>query len=158
MAINNYNDFLKIYEKPSVDGVIVGFSGIDPQKKTSGSGMGGGCDCDNTTLTDEQKAIVDEKINEKIHELETRIGGGNVDPKEIDHEVLKRLYGGDVLGHYHLTEYEWVRLGKMISILFPNGETEPIFPSDIENKLKRETWTFVLEDDTTYQRDVAIWN
>ena len=30
--------------------------------------------------------------------------------------------------------------------------------TDIENKLKRETWTFVLEDDTTYQKDVAIWD
>ena len=247
MAINNYEDFLKVYEKPSVDGVIVGFSGIDPQKKSSGSGMGGECDCDNTTLTNEQQAIVDRKINEKFHELETRIDGGNVDPKEIDHEVLKNLYGGNSNGHYHLskeerdkiiaypsfselslnilqniqnvqhekllgllggdddghfhltqaersklqsypefgnlgnslsvnhekmsgllggnpdghyhmTEDERANLLKIITAFFPNGAVEPVFPSDTENKLKRETWTFVLEDDTTYQRDVAIWN
>ena len=258
MAINNYEDFLKVYENPSLDGVIVGFSGIDPQKKSSGSDMGDGCDCDNTTLTDEQKTIVDEKIYEKFHELEIRIDSGNIDPdaeedevlpgyldpKEIDHEVLKNLYGGGTSGHYHLfkeerdkiisypsyselslnisqniqherllgllggdnnghfhltqaersklqgypefgnlgnsisvnheringllggnsdghyhmTENERTNLLKIITALFPNGASEPVLPSDIENKLRRETWTFVLEDDTTYQRDVAIWN
>ena len=302
MAINNYEDFLKVYEKPSLDGVIVGFSGIDPQKKSSGSGVSGGdgCECDNTTLTDEQQSIVDGKIYEKFNELEIRIDSGNIDPdaeeddilpgyldqKEIDHEVLKNLYGGGSEGHYHLskaerdkiisypsyselslnisqniqherllgllggddnghfhltqaersklqgypefgnlgnsisvnhegisgllggddnghfhltqaersklqnypefsnlensinvnheringllggnsdghyhmTENERANLLKIITALFPNGAIEPVLPSDIENKLSRETWTFVLEDDTTYQRDVAIWN
>lgn len=252
MAINNYDEFLEKYDKPTLDGLIVGFSGIDPQKKTSGDG----CDCDNTKLTDEQKAIVDEKIYEKFHELEIRIDSGNVDPdeedevipgylvpSEIDHEVLKNLYGGGSSGHYHLskeerdklisypsystlslnisqniqhekllgllggddnghfhltqaeraklqgypefsnlgnslsvnhekisgllggnsdghyhmTDSERSNLLKIITALFPNGATEPVLPSDIENKLRRETWTFVLDDDTTYQREVAIW-
>lgn len=59
MAINNYDEFLEKYDKPTLDGLIVGFSGIDPQKKTSGDG----CGCDNTILTDEQKAIVNTQIS-----------------------------------------------------------------------------------------------
>ena len=59
MAINNYDDFIKVYDKPTLDGLIVGFSGIDPQKK---KGDGDGCDCDNTKLTEEQQAIVDGQI------------------------------------------------------------------------------------------------
>ena len=256
MAINNYDDFIKVYDKPTLDGLIVGFSGIDPQKK---KGDGDGCDCDNTKLTEEQQAIVDGQILEHIRNLEIRVDCGNVnpddddddyvlpgylDPTEIDHEKLKNLYGGgpnghyhlskeerDKLiaypsysnlslnisqniqhekllgllggndnghfhltrtelsklqgypefgnlgnslsvnhekisgllggnsdGHYHMTEDERANLLKIIAALFPNGASEPVLPSDIENKLRRETWTFVLEDDTTYQRDVAIWN
>lgn len=253
MAINNYDEFLEKYDKPTLDGLIVGFSGIDPQKKTGGDS----CDCDNTKLTEEQQAIVDGQILEHIKNLEIRIDCGNVnpddtddyvlpgylDPTEIDHEVLKNLYGGGSSGHYHLskeerdkliaypsysalslnisqniqhekllgllggddnghfhltqaertklqgypefsnlgnslsvnhekisgllggnsdghyhmTDSERSNLLKIITALFPNGATEPVLPSDIDDKFMRETWTFVLDDDTTYQREVAIW-
>ena len=296
MAINNYDEFLQNYDKPTLDGLIVGFSGIDPQRKQENKQE---CGCDNTTLTDEQKAIVDDKIYEKFHELEIRIDSGNInpdadddvlpgylDPTEIDHEKLKNLYGsgngkhyhlsqdereklisypsysdlslnisqniqherllgllggdtnghfhltqaernklqgypefsnlgnslsvnhekingllgGNSEGHYHLTEEEITKLQsypafsnlvsslnvnhekisgllggnseghyhmtdskrtnllKIITALFPNGAVEPVLPSDVDDKLSRETWTFVLEDDTTYTRDVAVWN
>ena len=76
----------------------------------------------------------------------------------VNHEKISGLLGGNSDGHYHMTESERANLLKIIAALFPNGASEPVLPSDIENKLRRETWTFVLEDDTTYQRDVAIWN
>ena len=37
MAINNYKEFLKAYEQPKIDGLIVGFSGIDPAPIQNGT-------------------------------------------------------------------------------------------------------------------------
>lgn len=55
---------------------------------------------------------------------------------DISHERLNTLLGGNKDGHYHLTEYEFDKLHRLIEVLFPNGEENPIFPSgtlDINN-------------------------
>ena len=62
MAIQSYFDeFKQNYEKPQVDGLIVGFSGIDPQRKSSGDNS-----YNNSTLSQEQKDIVRQLIREAL--------------------------------------------------------------------------------------------
>ena len=74
-----------------------------------------------------------------------------------DHEQLTNLLGGNTNGHYHLSNDEKSNLLKIISTLIDTSSGAVKIPSDVENKLTRETWTFVLEDDSTYTRDVGIW-
>ena len=96
MAIQSYFDeFKQNYERPQVDGLIVGFSGIDPQRKSSNDSSYNTstlsqeqrdivrqlirealsvidfsqCDCDPTQLSDEQKDIITRLIEQKIEEL-----------------------------------------------------------------------------------------
>ena len=52
-----------------------------------------------------------------------------IDPKDIPHEKLADLLGGDDDGHYHVTEEEMQKLNDLITAYFPNGATEPVIPS-----------------------------
>ena len=95
---NSYLDeFKKTYERPQVDGLIVGFSGIDPQKKKETVSLSNeqqeiikqlilgeisteaGCKCDNSILSDEQKNIVNNIVNNKILRLIFNIDSGDLD-------------------------------------------------------------------------------
>lgn len=106
-------DFEQKYNKPQIEQITVGFSGIDPTPKyTGGSG----------------EALADEVLK-KLEELEIRIDSGNIDPDtpepapspspapviqtENDHEKLNNLLGGNSDGHYHLTEDELEKLQNM---------------------------------------------
>ena len=208
MAIKDWmDDFRKKYERPQMNNVTVGFSGIDPSLKGSE-----GCQCDPNDLTAAQKTIVNNQINEAISNLAIQIDAGNVDPdveepevipvyvepSDIDHEKLGGLLGGSEDGYYHLTSEELQKLksypavaqimnslngdhekltnlkggnsdghfhltnderSKLLLILSAliNSSGEVELPSDVENKLTRETWTFELEDGSSYTRDVALW-
>ena len=46
-----------------------------------------------------------------------------------DHEKLSSLMGGVSGQHYHFTSDEWTKLRKVLAKLFPDGATEPQFPS-----------------------------
>ena len=102
---NSYlDDFKNKYERPQVDGLIVGFSGIDPQRKPEGSGsselsdeqfnaiqdiiqnefnsfteISGNCNCDWSILTDEQKKIVLSLIERKLETIKISYDGGEID-------------------------------------------------------------------------------
>ncbi len=112
---NYYEEFEKKYEKPVLNGLVVGFSGIDPSVK-------GNCDCDTNELTDEQLAIVNGEIEKKFNELKILIDSGNVDPYTpeptptpsptptpilANHEELEGLQGGQDGEHYHLSEDDY---------------------------------------------------
>ena len=86
MAIQSYIDeFKQNYEKPQVDGLIVGFSGIDPQRKSSGSsGSGSSCNCDNSILSDAQKEIVLNLIHEALSVID--FSECNCDPTQLSDE------------------------------------------------------------------------
>lgn len=106
-------DFERKYNKPIVEPITVGFSGLDPTPKYIG-GSG--------------EAVADEVLK-KLEELEIRIDSGNIDPDtpepapspspapviqtENDHEKLNNLLGGNSDGHYHLTEDELEKLQNM---------------------------------------------
>ena len=109
-------EFERKYEKPVLNGLVVGFSGIDPQKK-------GDCGCDPDELTDAQLAIVNEEIDKAIDELIILIDSGEIGsdyptppptptptptptPILTNHEELEGLQGGQEGEHYHLTEAE----------------------------------------------------
>ena len=83
MANNSYFDeFNKNYERPQVDGLIVGFSGIDPQRKSSGDG--GSCDCNPSNLTDEQKAIVKQIVQDELGLID--FDACDCDPEKLSDE------------------------------------------------------------------------
>ena len=50
-ASSYFDEFQSKYDKPQVDGLIVGFSGIDPQKKGNGDDS---CNCNQSTFSDSQ--------------------------------------------------------------------------------------------------------
>lgn len=97
-----FDEFKQNYEKPQVDGLIVGFSGIDPQKKKETVSLSNeqqeiikqlilgeisteaGCKCDNSKLSDEQKTIVSNIINNKILKLIFNIDSGVIDDELSD--------------------------------------------------------------------------
>ena len=96
-------EFERKYNKPKIEPIIVGFSGIDPQPK------------------------VDVDAEELLKNIKLVIDSGNIDPDapeptpdptpliptEIDHEKLGGLLGGNSNGHYHLTEAERTKLQNM---------------------------------------------
>lgn len=99
-------EFERKYNKPKIERVTVGFSGIDPQIKAVSSGE------------------IDEEIMKRLSEIEIRIDSGRIDgddddttpepshfePSEINHEELDVLLGGNPDGHYHLTADELEKL------------------------------------------------
>ena len=102
---NSYlDDFKSKYERPQVDGLIVGFSGIDPQRKSEASDgsvlsdeqfnaiqdiiqnefnsfseSSGKCNCDWSTLSEDQKAIVLKLINSRLERIKVAYDGGEID-------------------------------------------------------------------------------
>lgn len=54
---------------------------------------------------------------------------GELKISDIPHEELDKLLGGNTDGHYHFTEEEWEKLKKLISVLFPDGAVDPVFPN-----------------------------
>ena len=122
-------EYQKKYNQPSVDQYIVGFSGIDPSRK-SFAGV------DPSDLTEEQLAVIRKLILSYMSKLTIRVDSGNIDPdaeepevpyiplkpSEIPHEELDELLGGDIDGHYHLTDAELSRLQTLENELIPDGE------------------------------------
>ena len=117
----NYQDeFNNEYEQPRINRMTVGFSGIDPQQKTLFEAV----DYDYSKLSPEQQAVIENMIASYVSKLSIRIDSGNVDPSapepepptvtlrpsEIPHEGLAGLLGGDLSGHYHLTDEQLERL------------------------------------------------
>ena len=89
-TLSYFDEFKRNYERPQVDGLIVGFSGIDPQRKSSGSG--GNCVCDNSTLSDEQKNIVRQLIRDALSVID--FSDCTCDPTQLSDEqkdIIKRL-------------------------------------------------------------------
>ena len=125
-----WDEFKKKYVEPRVEKVIVGFSGLDPDEYAF-------------ALTDEQLNTIKDLILLYLSKLTIRIDSGSLDPDEpppevqpvtlkpaeIPHELLDKLLGGTDDGHYHLTEDELQKLLKLLAVLFPDGATEPKFPS-----------------------------
>ena len=123
-------EFERKYEQPYIGKVIVGFSGIDPSRKQQEADTG---------LSTEE---VNELIAAYVRNLRIRIDSGNIDPyaeepeaqyiplrpSEISHEALGGLLGGDVQGHYHLTDEELWKLSRLIAVLFPPGSDDPVIP------------------------------
>ena len=122
-------DYQRKYNQPSVDDYIVGFSGLDPSRK-SFAGV------DPSDLTEEQLAVIRQLILNYMSNLTIRIDSGNIDPNadepevpyiplrpsEIPHEELGGLLGGTTHGHYHLTEAELLGLIALMNALMPDGE------------------------------------
>ena len=114
-------------------------------------------------LTNDEKT----KLLQLISQLINASTGEIIIPSDIvtkilsgvtsDHEQLTNLKGGNSNGHFHLTTEEKNNLLRLISTLIDSSSGAVNIPSDVENKLTRETWTFVLEDDSSYTRDVALW-
>ena len=120
-----WDDFKAKYVQPRIENITVGFSGIDPDEKGS--------------------ALSDEQINDLIllylSKLTIKIDSGNLDPdaqepevpsiplkpSEIPHERLDELLGGNIDGHYHLTEDELDKLDKLIRALIQNEQV--VLPS-----------------------------
>ena len=117
-----WNDFYKTYRAPNVEGITVGFSGIDPSPICGGNGG----------LTQEE---VNNLIADYISKVKIRIDGGEFDPDsgdlnipyidlppgEIPHNDLKGLQGGQDGEYYHLKAEELLNLGKLITELIPDG-------------------------------------
>ena len=90
------DEFKKNYERPQIDGLIVGFSGIDPQKKNETVALSdeqqniirqlvlselsdnSGCQCDQSNLSDEQKDLVDNIIDNRLQQLFFHYNGGEI--------------------------------------------------------------------------------
>ena len=81
------DDFMKIYEKPQIYDFIVGFSGIDPQKKNEAVSLSYEqqqfikqlvLDELSDSLSLEQKSLVDNLINEKLNQLVLSYNGGEI--------------------------------------------------------------------------------
>ncbi len=103
------HEVFKNYNRPHIEQVTVGFSGIDPQKK---------CDCSQD---------ISDELEKKLKELKILIDSGNIDPDPpdppiepvqptiltTDHEELDNLLGGNEDGHYHLTDAELQKLQNM---------------------------------------------
>ena len=103
-------DFEKKYNKPTIEQITVGFSGIDPNPKYTGG----------------SSEEISQEVLEKLKELEIRIDSGNIDPDapepapspsptptiqiEDDHEKLNNLLGGNSDGHFHVTHDELAKL------------------------------------------------
>ena len=99
-------EFEKKYNKPKLERITVGFSGIDPQIKAVSSGE------------------IDEEILKRLSDIEIRIDSGKIDggddepepepghfePSDFSHEDLDGLLGGSSEGHYHLTGDELFKL------------------------------------------------
>ena len=113
---NSFAEFYQKYAAPVVEGITVGFSGIDPSQIAE--------NIQNSTLTPAQIDLIDKLIQEYMASLSIQIDSGNVDPdaadgsviftnlkpSDIPHEQLGGLLGGDEAGHYHLTESEAEKL------------------------------------------------
>ena len=122
-------EFYRQYEQPHIGKLIVGFSGIDPSRKTFS-------DVIPSELSEEQLSVIEGLIQDYISKLKIRVDSGNIDPEadepdpfyidlkpsEIPHEELSGLLGGNTDGHYHLTEAELSKLLKVIDELMPDGE------------------------------------
>ena len=120
-----WDDFKAKYVQPRIENITVGFSGIDP----------GG---NNSSLSDEQ---INDLILLYLSKLTIKIDSGNLDPdaqepevpsiplkpSEIPHERLDELLGGNIDGHYHLTEDELDKLDKLIRALIQNEQV--VLPS-----------------------------
>ena len=118
-----WEDFKLKYAPPKVEGLTVGFSGIDPAGYAA-------------TLTEEQLEMVKALVLAYISTLTIRIDSGSIEPDapppevqpitlhptEIPHELLDGLMGGDEDGHYHLTDVELEKLKAMIQTFVPDGE------------------------------------
>ena len=76
----NLDDFYKNYNRPQIDSIIVGFSGIDPLPKSV-------------------DAVHMSEIDRDMAAIEAS--------QKPDHEELKGLQGGDEGQHYHLTVAEY---------------------------------------------------
>ena len=125
-----WDEFKAKYVQPRVEKVIVGFSGLDPDEYAF-------------SLTDEQLNAIKDLILLYLSKLTIRIDSGSLDPNEpppevqpvtlkpaeIPHELLDELLGGADDGHYHVSDDELGKLRKLIEVLFPDGATEPKFPS-----------------------------
>ena len=125
-----WDEFKKKYVQPRVEKIIVGFSGLDPDEYA-------------TALTDEQLELLKIFLLEYIQGIKIKIDSGSLDPNEpppevqpvtlkpseIPHEMLDGLLGGDDNGHYHLTDDELTKLGKIIAALIPAGQTEVTLPA-----------------------------
>lgn len=130
-----WEDFKLKYAPPKVEGLTVGFSGIDPAGYAA-------------TLTEEQLEIVKALVLAYISHITIRIDSGSLDPNEsppevqpvtlhptdIPHELLDGLLGGDEDGHYHLTDVELDKLKAMIQTFVPDG-TEVKVPIEDHEKL-----------------------
>ena len=118
-----WEDFKLKYAPPKVEGLTVGFSGIDPAGYAA-------------TLTEEQLEMVKALVLAYISKLTIKIDSGSIEPDapppevqpitlhptEIPHELLDELMGGDEDGHYHLTDVELEKLKAMIQTFVPDGE------------------------------------
>lgn len=134
--MSTWDDFLAKYTQPQMENIIVGFSGIDPNIKSAGSG-----------LTSEQMETIDDLIKEYISKITIKIDSGDIDPdapptevqpvtlkpSEIPHELLDKLLGGDTNGHYHFTKEEWAKVKTLLSSVFPSGSETPVFPTGPTN-------------------------
>ena len=105
------DEFNRRYNQPQVNGMTVGFSGIDPTRKEVDT---------SSDLSEAQQEIVLNEIKDFIENLLIQIDAGNIDPnaeepevipynlepKDIDHEKIGNLLGGSDDGHFHLTQAE----------------------------------------------------
>ena len=115
-----WEDFKLKYAPPKVEGLTVGFSGIDPAGYAA-------------TLTEEQLEMVKALVLAYISKLTIKIDSGSIEPDapppevqpvtlhptEIPHELLDGLLGGDEDGHYHLTDVQLDKLKALIQALVP---------------------------------------
>ena len=133
---NTFTDnFGNEYMNPFIPQKVVGFTGIDPDIVSSGSG----CTC-SPDLSEEQRTQVNQMLVDYITNLTIKIDSGDVTdpippmpyvvlrPDEIPHNELNGLQGGQSGEYYHLTEEELQRLQALIAATFPSG-SGPVFPS-----------------------------
>ena len=120
-------DFQRKYNKPVIEGLIVGFSGIDPQEINK---------FNPEELTSNQISIVNDEIKKRFSELEILIDSGNIDTDTLEpkptptpsspqtstrtsnHEELEGLQGGNPNDHKHLDQLTYDYLMQLIDELF----------------------------------------
>ena len=136
------NDFKQVYEEPEIGNITIGFSSIDPQKKKPSSSGGGTDDHEqlqnlwggdstghyhmNSVEWHCLQALALRLYDASTGQVNIPTGGGT-----NDHEQLQNLWGGDMGGHYHLSENEYVKLRVLLQQILFDTNWNVIIPASL---------------------------
>lgn len=122
LTAEEYEKIQNISDTPTQDGRVT-----DHEELTN---LQGGSDNEHYHLTESEA----EKLGKLITALigtdgEVKLPEGTQSEGTTSHEALEDLLGGTENAHYHLTEEELQKLQAVLADLYPNGASEPTYPS-----------------------------